>query len=252
MKDQSHADESDAPTNKSPSHEDSKPGVAISATQSSRSHGNISRLARFVITWFVFIPLQFPFMEGDFWNVFVGASGAACSVAAISWLVTMKMKPTKSALAAMLCVALVLYAILTADRFVSRGPGNFSSDGSSSVQAAIPVSVRESLEKTARQINSQAPMRVDKHTLLNSASFSGRTAIYRNSLDVDLSNQEFLELLRDVRPLTVANFGRNPSDAKAFAKYGIVVIYQYTERGGKVMNLELDFAKDQDLAWSRQ
>lgn len=246
MKDQSHADESDAAATKPPS-----PGNS-SATQSKLGNGNVSGLARFVITWFVFIPLELPFMEGDVWNIFVGASGAAFSVAAISWLFTMKMKPTKAALVVMLCVAVVLYAILTAGRFVGRKPEIYSSDGSSSVQAAIPVSVRESLEKTARQINSQAPMRVEKHTVLNSASFSGRTAIYRNSLDVDLSNQDFLEFLRDVRPLTVANFERNPSDAKAFAKYGILVIYQYTEKGGKVMNLELDFAKDQDLAWSRQ
>ena len=48
------------------------------------------------------------------------------------------------------------------------------------------------------------------------------------------------------------NFKRNPSDAKVFATYGITVIYQFTERGGKVASYELDFSKDPELAWAKE
>jgi len=192
-------------------------------------------------------------MEGDFWASAVPqAIGGALGVAVIAWVVTVGMKPTRVALASTLCVAFVLYAMSMAGRFIGRNTERNSSHASASSQLAIPASLRESLEKTARQINSQAPMRVDKYTVLNSASFSGRAAVYSNTLEVELSDQEFRELLRGIRPLTVENFRRNPSDAKALAKYGIIAIYQYTEKSGKVMNLELDFAKDSDLAWARE
>ena len=139
-----------------------------------------------------------------------------------------------------------------AGRFIGRNAERSISSVPASTQPAIPISVRESLEKTARQINSQAPMRVDKYSVLNSTSFSGRSVIYRYTLEVELSDQEFRELLREIRPLTVGNFRRNSSDARSFARYGINVFYQYTEKGGKVMNLELDFAKDSDLDWARK
>lgn len=200
----------------------------------------VSRFSRFIITWVIFIPLTLPFMGGELGQAaFPQAIGAALAVAAIAWLFTVGMKPTRAALASTLCIAFALYLMSMAGRFLGRDSGRSESHHSDSTQTAVPPSVRDSLEKTARQINSQAPMRVDKHTVLNSASFSGRAAIYRNTLDLELSDEKFRELLRDLRPLTVGNFKRNPSDAKAFAKYRIVVVYQYTEKGGKVMNPEL-------------
>lgn len=228
-------------------------GAGTEAGNAVKEQRRVSRFSRFVITWAIFIPLTLPFMEGELWASAVPqAIGGALTVAGISWVVTVGMKATRVALASTLCVAFALYAMSMAGRFLGRNTDRNVSSTAASSQTEIPAKVRESLEKTARQINSQAPMRVDKYTVLNSASFSGKSAIYRNTLEVELSDEEFRELLRDIRPLTVENFRRNPSDAKAFAKYGIVAIYQYTDKSGKIMNLELDFAEDPDLAWSRQ
>jgi hypothetical protein len=84
MKDESHSDA-----------ESSQPEVPVGTTPISRDHPQVSRFARFVITWLVFIPLQLPFMGGDFWQSTVPqAIGAAFAVAGISWLVTVGMKAT--------------------------------------------------------------------------------------------------------------------------------------------------------------